>query len=223
MPKGSNILSMSMRFLGQKGKWLSGAMFIFLYYCLMVAYFAAGAPLLGSLLGLDAQNIGTYLLFGAIFGAIVAIGPKWIDRSNMVLTLTMVVFFFLLIIFGMRGIDSNRFVYTNYKPLLFASPFLFSAFGFHNIIPPLTEYLKRDVKVLRRSIVLGTLIPLIFYILWQVLIIGSIPQDLLSKTLAAGEPVTSALPKHTYVKGIGDAFGAVCHHHLDHWRCFLAR
>lgn len=206
MPKGSNILSMAERFLGQKGKWLSGAMFIFLYYCLMVAYFAAGAPLLGSLLGLDAQNITTYLLFGGIFGAIVAIGPKWIDRSNMVLTLTMVVFFFLLIIFGMRGIDTSRFDYTNYKPLLFASPFLFSAFGFHNIIPPLTEYLKRDVKVLRASIVLGTVIPLIFYILWQVLIIGSIPQDLLSKTLAAGEPVTSALPAHTYVKGIGDAF-----------------
>ena len=207
MPKGSNILSMAARFLGPKGQWLSGSMFVFLYYCLMVAYFAAGAPLLGELFGLSGW--GTYVFFGAVFGVIVAIGTKTIDRANIALTIAMVIFFFLLVILGSRNIDTSYMHFTSWKPLLFAPPFLFSAFGYHNIIPPLTEYLKRDVKVLRMSIWLGTLIPLAFYLMWQWLIIGSIPQDLLQETLAAGAPVTTALQKVTgnaALKGVGVFF-----------------
>ncbi len=208
MPKGSNILSMAGRFMGVKGQWLAGAMFIFLYYCLMVAYFAAGAPLLGDLLGLPA-GFGSYLFFAAVFGVIVAIGTKMIDRANIALTVAMVVFFFLLIVDGSQAVSTERLMFANWRPLLFAPPFLFSAFGYHNIIPPLTEYLKRDVKVLKLSIWLGTLIPLLFYVMWQWLVIGAIPQGVLQETLAAGLPVTSALQKVTgnvTLKAIGALF-----------------
>ncbi len=209
MPEGSNILSMAARFLGRRGQWLAGGMFVFLYYCLMVAYFAAGAPLLGELLHLDVHGWGLYLLFGGIFGFIVAIGTKWIDRTNVVLTLAMVVFFFLLVFFGARSVNVSRLEFTNLKPLIYAPPFLFSAFGFHNIIPPLTGYLKRNVKVLRLSILIGTIIPLIFYCAWQWLIIGSISQESLLQTLQAGEPVTAALQRITgnpILKNIGAFF-----------------
>ena len=37
MPDGSNVLSISGRFFGKGGRLLSGGMFIFLYYCLMIA------------------------------------------------------------------------------------------------------------------------------------------------------------------------------------------
>ena len=208
MPKGSNILSMARRFMGIKGQWLAGVMFVFLYYCLMVAYFAAGAPLLGDLFGLPA-GMGSYLFFGAVFGIIVGIGTKMIDRANIALTVAMVVFFFLLIGAGSQSVSSEKLSFVNWKPLLIAPPFLFSAFGYHNIIPPLTEYLKRDVKVLRLSIWIGTLIPLVFYVMWQWLVIGSIPQDVLQETLVAGLPVTSALQKITgnvTLKAIGAFF-----------------
>src|SRR5580658_748713 len=45
MHEGANVLSMSRRFLGRSGKWLAGGTYLFLYYCLMVAYYAAGAPI----------------------------------------------------------------------------------------------------------------------------------------------------------------------------------
>ena len=209
MPKGSNVLSMAKRFLGPKGQWISGAMFIFLYYCLMVAYFAAGAPLLGDVLHLPTSGWMLYFVFGLIFGTIVAIGPKSVDRANILLTISMVVAFFLLIGLGANSVIVSRLEFSNWKPLLFAPPFLFSAFGFHNIIPPLAGYLKRDVKTLCLSIFIGTFIPLLFYSLWQWLIIGSIPQDVLMSTLAKGAPVTSALQKvsgHPMLKLIGACF-----------------
>src|SRR5690606_10371696 len=40
MHDGANILSMSRRFLGRGGKLLAGGTFLFLYYCLMTAYYA---------------------------------------------------------------------------------------------------------------------------------------------------------------------------------------
>src|SRR3990167_7523240 len=46
MHDGANVLSMTNKFYKRKGKILAGITFVFLYYCLMVAYFSGGAPLL---------------------------------------------------------------------------------------------------------------------------------------------------------------------------------
>ncbi len=85
MQDGANVLSMSRRFLGKWGKWISGAVYVFLYYCLMVAYFAAGAPIfsffLQSVLGFAPLGIESYLSYGLLFGGIVALGVKVVDES----------------------------------------------------------------------------------------------------------------------------------------------
>ena len=70
MPDGSNVLSIAGRFFGKGGRLLSGGMFVFLYYCLMIAYFAAGSPLLAeavSALGWAVSGWQMFALFGLIF------------------------------------------------------------------------------------------------------------------------------------------------------------
>ncbi|MCK4934471.1 MAG: amino acid permease [Simkaniaceae bacterium] len=196
LPDGSNILSMTERFLGRKGKYISGGMFIFLYYSLMIAYFAAGAPILAEALkevfGFQLVGYQIFLVFGLIFGAIVGIGPKSIDRTNILLSLGMILAWFLLIGKGSSSVESKLLYFTNWKAMIFAAPMLFGAFGFHNVVPSLCSYLKRDVKVLRASIFWGSFIPLIVYLVWQWLIIGSIPQDQIKQTLLEGNPITTA-------------------------------
>ncbi|VEH65176.1 tyrosine-specific transport protein-2 [Rodentibacter pneumotropicus] len=51
--------------------------------------------------------------------------------------------------------------------LISASPVFFTAFGFHGSIPCLNKYLEGDIKALRISIIFGSAITLISYILWQ--------------------------------------------------------
>ncbi len=213
MDEGSNILSMSYRLLGARGRALAGAFFIFLYYSLMIAYFAAGAPILGgalaSLIGIELPPTLMSLLFGLIFGFIVAVSPRLIDRANIILSVAMVVTWISLIGMGSQQVEIVRLEKSDWGAFSLAFPILFGAFGFHNVIPSLCFYLKKEVKVLRLCMLIGTLIPLVVYAVWQWLIIGSLPPGVLEHTLRDGLPVTQALQSVTgspAVLLLGNAF-----------------
>ncbi len=197
MPAGSNILSMAQRFLGTKGKFAAGGMFIFLYYCLMIAYFAAGAPLVSGFInatfGLHLSGITSYAFFGLVFGAIVALGAKAIDRVNIFLTIAMVVDYFIMVVMGCSEVDMGNFQFSKWSAVAFSIPVLFSAFGYHNIIPSLCNYLNRERKTLKLSIVLGTSVPFLIYVAWQWLIIGAVPQGAIEQAHMEGQPATQAL------------------------------
>lgn len=209
MPRDANILSMTKRFLGRWGRLLSGVVYLFLYYCLLVAYFAVGAPIFGQFLqavfGFPLGPVASCLAFGFAFGAIVAFGLRIIDRVNYVLVVGKFVAFAALLGPGILQIDSSRLVPHNWSVVVFAAPVLFSAFGYHNVIPSLTNYFNRDVKVLRLSIWLGTGIPLVVYILWQWLIIGAVPPGAIQTALSNGLPATAALESLTGMTWIIDA------------------
>ncbi|MCP5506298.1 MAG: hypothetical protein H7A38_05395 [Chlamydiales bacterium] len=195
MPDGSNVLSIAGRFFGKGGRLVSGGMFIFLYYCLMIAYFAAGAPLLAdafSTLGWSFTGWEMFAIFGLLFGMIVAIGPKSIDRVNIIMSIAMIAAWFSLIGSGSDEVVAPRLTFTKWPAMIWAMPVLFSAFGFHNVIPSLCSYLKRDKRSLRIAVFWGSFLPLIVYIVWQWLVIGAIPQEVLAKTLAEGTSITTA-------------------------------
>ena len=193
MPDGNNVLSMSKKFLGPFGRFFSGAVFIFLYYCLMVAYFDAGAPLLArafSFFGFPLSPLMSFILFGISFGLVVTLGPKFIDRTNVVISVAMIAAWFLLVGSGASEVRQAPLKVVEWHKMFFAMPVFFSAFGFHNVIPSLSTYLKRDRKALRSSIFWGSLIPLIVYIVWQWLIIGSIPKEDIIYALKTGVAIT---------------------------------
>jgi tyrosine-specific transport protein len=195
MPDGSNVLSIAGRFFGKGGRVIAGGMFIFLYYCLMIAYFAAGAPLLAEAfasIGWSLTGWKMFAVFGLLFGGIVAIGPKSIDRVNIIMSIAMIAAWFSLIGSGSDEVEMVRLQFTKWPAMIWAMPVLFSAFGFHNVIPSLCTYLKRDKRSLRLAVFWGSFLPLIVYIVWQWLVIGAIPQKILTKTLEEGTSITSA-------------------------------
>lgn len=194
MPDGSNVLSIAGRFFGKGGRLISGGMFVFLYYCLMIAYFAAGAPLLAdafSTIGFSFTGWEMFALFGILFGIIVAIGPKSIDRVNIIMSIAMIAAWFILIGSGSEEVETLRLKFTKWPAMVMAMPVLFSAFGFHNVIPSLCTYLKRDKKSLRFAVFWGSFLPLIVYVVWQWLVIGAVPQEVLAKTSEEGTAITS--------------------------------
>lgn len=197
MHEGANVLSMSRRFLGRSGRLFSGAIFLFLYYCLMVAYYAAGSPIFTELVqgafSVSLPGFWGYLVYGLVFGAIVAFGMKAVDRINYILTIAMFLSYAALIGVGTPLVSSERFVTNDWSKVVFAAPILFSAFGYHNVIPSLTVYFNRNTKILRRSIFWGTFSGLIVYLLWQWLIIGAVPTSAIENALAQGQPATAAL------------------------------
>jgi tyrosine-specific transport protein len=56
-------------------------------------------------------------------------------------------------------------------------PAMIISFGFHNMVPTLTSYLKGDAKRLRWTIIIGSVIPLFIYIIWEAIILGLVPVE----------------------------------------------
>lgn len=213
MKERASFLSIAEKFLGSVGKALTFALFIFLYISLMVAYFAAGVPLFTdflTLLGLaPLSGFLPYLLFGLTFGAIVGIGPRSIDRVNVILTLAMCGVWILLMVIGWQYVESAKLKTQSILGMWWATPILFGAFGYHNIIPSLSTYFHQDKKALRASLWIGTSIPFIIYSLWQFLIIGAVGREAILATSQLGLPITYALKTITqnpYVMRLGQAF-----------------
>ena len=214
MHKGANVLSMAERFLGKKGKIFSGSIFIFLYYCLMVAYFAAGAPMLGqiisNILGVSIAGWYSYAFFGVIFALIIAAGLKVVDRLNYILMIGLFVAYFALIGAGSEMVTLNRLLPASWNKMALAAPMLFSAFGYHNIVPPLTFYYKENAREMRWAILIGSLIPFVVYTLWQWMIIGGVPQESIKASFQEGVAITHTLETMTgykWLPRISQVFG----------------
>jgi tyrosine-specific transport protein len=116
-----------------------------------------------------------------------------VDRINYLLMAALFLSYFALLGMGADLVSAERFQEKNWGAMIFAAPVLFSSFGFHNVIPSLVTYFKRDVRVLRKSIFFGTLIPLLIFLAWQWLIIGAVSQSAIQEALAKGQPATAAL------------------------------
>ncbi len=213
MKERASFLSIAEKFLGNSGKIFTGILFVFLYFSLMIAYFAAGVPLFSdfiqALLSVRLSGFSAYILFAAIFGAIVAIGPKSIDRANLILTLLMCLFLIGVLLIGGRYVESGLLKTRNVLSIWWATPILFGAFGYHNIVPSLSTYFHHDKKVLYYSIFIGTLIPFIVYLFWQWLILGAVGQIKIMEAAEQGLSVTYALKtitKNPYVLILGQCF-----------------
>jgi tyrosine-specific transport protein len=197
MEDGANVLSMAERFFGLGGKIVCGVSFLFLYYCLMVAYTAGGAPLLAGFLshifGFALDYSTSCFIFSGLFGLVVLFGVRAIDRVNTLLMAGLVISYCLMLGTGVAEVQATHLSRQSWAVSFLALPTLFSAFGYHNIIPSLSTYLNRDERKLRTGILIGTLLPLLTYALWQWLVIGSVTESALLEAADRGTPVSHLL------------------------------
>jgi tyrosine-specific transport protein len=63
----------------------------------------------------------------------------------------------------------------NLSSIWLAIPIFFTSFGFHGSIPSIINYVGPNPKVLRSVIIIGSLIPLGVYLLWQTVTLGILP------------------------------------------------
>jgi tyrosine-specific transport protein len=199
MPKESNLISMSQRFLGRTAKRIGASFFLLLYYCLLVAYISGITPVFNQITLLLPFSISpewSPIITTSIFGFIIFLGARTIDRINTIFMVGLFLSYLLLTSKITSTVSAPLLLEYNWTYFILSAPILFSAFGFHNIIPSVSTYLKKDIRKLSISILLGTTIPFIIYIIWQFIIIGNIPKYVLINALNQGIPVTEVLKTH---------------------------
>jgi len=179
-PTGSNIISMIKNTLGKSGELIAWLSYLFLIYALLAAYIAAGMDILSSLLALIRVFIPQWLSAFMLTGMMVGIVYKGIvlaDLVNRCLIFSKFIVYFILILLTAPYISLENLQGGEAKYITGSLMVLVTAFGFALIVPSLRCYLNDDVKKLRQAIIIGSLFPLAFYMVWNAIIIGVIPKS----------------------------------------------
>ena len=194
-----NIVSMAKMTLGLPGKIAAWILYLFLFYSLTVAYVSGGGGLVEDVF----ESIGSTdypiwigpLIFVLVFAPFVAIGAKAVDKINTVLMGGLILSFLVFIFLGISHVEIDLLTRFNFPLALLATPVVFTSFGFQGIVPTLTNYLGRDPNRVKKAIVIGSLIPLFSYIIWEGLILGVIHPMGLEEARLIGQSAVYPLRK----------------------------
>ena len=173
--KGQSIASIAKKRLGPWAKHLAGISLLVLFWSLLAAYISGGSSILHQEMRWNSSVIA--IVYTLIFGVCVAACTKMVDYTNRILFIIKIIVFAVMI-FGL--VPFIKFSYLKSSDslttlsLIQAIPIFFTSFGFHGSLPSLIGYLHGNKKSLYLSIIIGSLIPLVIYILWQAVALGVI-------------------------------------------------
>jgi tyrosine-specific transport protein len=212
----ANIISMARERLGVVGQVSAWIFFLLLLYSVAAAYISAGGALMGQVLQehVFASTpiwVGM-LVFMIAFGFIVIFGLQSVDILNRILITVLVGAFIYLMVHIAPKVDPSHFQTGQAIYIWAVIPVVILSFTSSIIIPSLKNYLNNDVKKLSKIIWIGNLVPLIFYIIWEIMIMGVLPLQG-DVGLAAVEKSTHPVNALTYTlqssMGIGGIASAV--------------
>lgn len=195
--KQISFLSILDRTTGRSIKAIGWVAYLFLFYALLIAYISGTGTLFASFFhaffhARVSDWIGSVVLI-ILFGWIVYLGTRSVDLCNRFLMLVKIVFFCFLVLFSASYINSELLVHFDpaYAPMSF--PLLIIAFGFHNMIPSLTSYMRGNLRRVRLSIIIGSLMAFVIYLIWQIIVLGILPLNQITASLQEGKDSSQAL------------------------------
>ncbi|MGU3416251.1 tyrosine transporter TyrP [Enterobacteriaceae bacterium C34A] len=190
VPADTGLGSLALRYLGRYGQWITGFSMLFLMYALTAAYVSGAGELLASSLNdwlsVDLPPAAGVLLFTAIGGGVICVGTTLVDLFNRFLFSAKIIFLILMLALLLPHIHQVNLLTLPLQQglALSAIPVIFTSFGFHGSVPSIVSYMNGDVRKLRKIFVIGSFIPLVAYIFWQLATLGSIDSPVFSALLA---------------------------------------
>ncbi len=186
------------KILGKVGARIAGGAYLFMHYALLVAYITEGGEILGAAAAKiwGMQILPTWVgttTFTLFFGGIMYLGrEKFIEKLNSAFVGIVIVSFLGLLFLGGRHIQSAQLLFQNWSALGSAISVMSVALFFQNVVPLVVTQLEGDARKIRQSIFIGSVIPLIMFLAWNAVILGSVSPDMLNGT-SDGRPVFDPL------------------------------
>ncbi|MCW8327374.1 tyrosine transporter TyrP [Photobacterium sp. SDRW27] len=187
--QNATLHTLAHQLLGRKGQIIASFAMMFLFYSLCSAYIAGGGAQLNDKLnnwiGLDVNPQTGTIIFTLMIASVVSVGTHSVDIVNRVLFALKVVALAIMLGLLVPHVQGGHLVDMPVQKglLLSALPVVFTSFGFHGSIPSIVRYVGLDIKALRKIMVIGSAVPLMIYVLWQVASQGVLSQpDLMAST-----------------------------------------
>ncbi|ANW25879.1 tyrosine transporter TyrP [Vibrio coralliilyticus] len=204
--------TLAKQFLGQKGKWVASFSMLFLFYSLCAAYIAGGGAQFGERIsqftGVEISGMTSTVIFTIVVAAVVTIGTGTVDKVNRVLfTIKLIAMAMVLTFLAPNVTESYLLSMPVEQGLVVAAiPVIFTSFGFHGSIPAIVNYLDGNTPSLRKAIIVGSSIPLIIYVFWQIVTLGVVSQDALVDNQGLSGLILTLSTK-VHQSGLGQTIG----------------
>lgn len=196
---GLGLLAMVEGILGKQGALVTGGAYLFMHYALLVAYMSQGGAILLSAFETVAgvpQSLPPWVgtvAFTILFGGILYLGhERLVEKLNNAFVGIVIISFVGLLLLGVTKVNPTQFLSQDWRALSPAVSIMFVAMFYHNIIPVITTQLEGDVKKIRRAIAIGSLIPLLMFLAWNAVILGSVSPDMI-ESVSEGSTVFDPL------------------------------
>lgn len=213
-----HMMTIADRLLGSWGRYCVWIVFLFMTYGSLIAYTAAGGPMMATIIqtltGIGLTDLYADLILAVVFGGICVLGSRFVGVFNAILFALMVVTYFLLVGLGLSEVDGAKLARSNWKSAWMPFPILLTGFSVQAfLVPSMTNYLKRDAAALRFMMVGGLGLALMVFVLWQLVVLGVVPLEGphgLDAALEAGEDAAKYLQyalQNPWIASIAAAFG----------------
>ncbi len=175
----ANIISMAKQFLGPFWEGLSWFSFLLVLYAASAAYIDGGGSLLSAYThqSLHLSHNQGCMAFAVFFGALGYFGIRYIDFFNRFLMIGLLVSYVLLIVTVSPHVHAENLQGGQPNLLWAAIPVLVLSFTSHIILPSLRNYLNDHIPSLKKALIVGSIVPLVFYLVWEYLLVGILPQQ----------------------------------------------
>jgi tyrosine-specific transport protein len=187
---GANLSAMALEALGEKGRGLCVGLYYLIYLATLTAYVAESGHFLAALLqenlGFAVPSALLSLFFTAWLSLAVCAGTKETEAVNRACLLVALAAYALLLTWGLGGLQGDRLRRGSWAEAGPTLPLCVVAFTYHNLVPSLVGYLGSP-RLAARAIALGGSVPLVMYVLWEAVILGSLPPE--SRVSSAQEVV----------------------------------
>ncbi|MUJ19642.1 amino acid permease [Aliivibrio fischeri] len=199
--------------IGKGGQLVTNALFYLLLFCMLIAYILGAADLIKrifSMMNVEMSIEFAQVAFTLFASAFVVCGTQIIDKLNRLLFFFMISMLVLTLIILIPGMTmENLSQVTNHdKGMLFdTSTILFTSFASMPVIPSLVAYNKEATKPqLRNMVILGSIIPLICYLVWLYAVVGNLTANEITHFSNISDLIQTFSAKNEYIEIILSIF-----------------
>ena len=190
-----NLSSLIKRTLGRPGQVVSSLMIVSLLYALLCTYMMAGSAWLNVFIE-PLMVIPGHLapiLFTLILGGLLLCGERFTYNLNNLLGIALLFAFIATVGSSLVPANYDFIKQGEFQAILPSLPLILTTFGFSIVVPALTEYLDYDAKSVKKAIIIGSLLALLAYVVWEWVTLGNISPSSFQTMRLSGDNGTGVI------------------------------
>ncbi len=159
------------KYLGKWGKRLMALAFLFSLTGALTAYLIGEGETLRAIFGWGTPLFYS-LLFFAVGSFIIYRGIKAAGRAETILIVLLIVTIILIGVFSFKNINTANLTTISLAKFFVPYGVVFFAFSGFSAVPEMQEVLEKEKRRMRKSILIGSIIPIFVYLLFALFVVG---------------------------------------------------